>query len=645
MRQDVDEPFAALDSAQRDELVQLAALLTADDGLDAGLLARSALVTAGRRRRRTDDGDLASTARLELVRRAVGQDASGASAGWRSDSLSASDPDGFDVLRRELAHLSPRTRTAVVLGRWAGWSEQEIAATLRCTTDEARIETARGAAAVRYALHPAAAYRRPVDTFVHLDTDREVRQALDGLGRALASSATPLPSSEDLRREVGRVRRRSWLIALAACCAAALVAVVVLAGGGSGTPADQAEATASRTPAARDVDISDLATRGSLAGDAAFLAGLRELPWTDEVSTDFPIDMPTVPDSRRVLFAGDVPGGRWGLLVAQPDPVEASEDPGVVTVTDELLMAWFVGPPGAAPEEMSLGSYPYGIAAGTVPALLDPRTGTMIVVGAPGDTVEVSPGVDIDADGQDSRTWIPAEMDEGIGVVQLDPTELPWTWATVFRVQRDGRETISSSPDGIIVPIEDQLLDLGIEFPRMPTEEERTAAEWAAQAVLSATGLSPDDAVMTAQAVVTPPDPAAGGLALVTVEVPSGAVVVTAQWTRLTTEGITGGADCGMEVRPAGTAPEDSVLAAQCELWDPVDGRAAGSVLLVVAPPQVDRVRLYRGDSAFLAEHAMPDDGVLLVPRPEGMTDVEAVTPGGVLLGRTQPLGHWMPTD
>ena len=73
MRQDVDEPFAALGSAQRDELVQLAALLTADDGIDAGLLARTALVTAGRRRRRTDGGDLASTARLELIRRAVGR--------------------------------------------------------------------------------------------------------------------------------------------------------------------------------------------------------------------------------------------------------------------------------------------------------------------------------------------------------------------------------------------------------------------------------------------------------------------------------------------------------------------------------------------------------------------------------------------
>ena len=317
----------------------------------------------------------------------------------------------------------------------------------------------------------------------------------------------------------------------------------------------------------------------------------------------------------------------------------------MVAVTDELLMAWFVGPPGAAPEEMSLGSYPYRIAAETIPALLDPRTGTMVVVAAHGDTVEVSPRVDIDADAQDSRSWIPAEMDDGIGVIHLDPVDLPWTWATVFRVERDGRETISSTPDGVIVPFGEQLLDLGIEFPRTPTEEERDAAEWAAQFALSATGLSPDDVEITVRALVAVPDPAVGALALVTVELPSGAFFVSAQWARHTADGLTGNADCGMELRPAGQPPADGMLAAQCELWDPVDGRALGSVLLVVAPPQVDRVRLYRGDSAYLAEHAMPDDGVLLVPRPEGLTDVEAVTAGGVLLGRTHPLGHWMPTD
>jgi hypothetical protein len=99
-----------------------------------------------------------------------------------------------------------------------------------------------------------------------------------------------------------------------------------------------------------------------------------------------------------------------------------------------------------------------------------------------------------------------------------------------------------------------------------------------------------------------------------------------------------------MEIRPAAAPPDDGVLAVRCELYDPVEGRGLGEVR-VRAPPQVDRVRLHRGDSTFLAEHETPDDGVLLVPRPEGLGDVEAVTEGGVLLGRTEPLGRWMPTS
>jgi hypothetical protein len=159
------------------------------------------------------------------------------------------------------------------------------------------------------------------------------------------------------------------------------------------------------------------------------------------------------------------------------------------------------------------------------------------------------------------------------------------------------------------------------------------------------TGLSPEDVDITALALVPVAAPAAGTVALVTVALPSGATAVTAQWILETPEGYPGGADCGVEIWPAATPPDDGVLAARCELYDPVGGRGLGEVLVVRAPPQVDRVRLYRGDSTFLDEHEMPDDGVLLVPQPEALGDVEAVTEGGVLLGRTEPLGRWMPTS
>ena len=641
------EAFDDLGSAERDELVQLAALLAADEATDAGELARAALVAAVRNRRRSGEADLSSAARSELVRRALVPPARGGRDvdAWATNTLSASDAGSFVHLRRELAALPPRTRAAVVLGRWAGWSEQEIGAALRSTVDTARTEVATGSSVLRRALHPASAYRRPVDTYVQPDLDRELRAALDGLARSAAASATAVPPTDELRRDAARARRRRWLVALAACCAVALLAVAVVVSGQGLAPTEQPE-TSERPPAPRTVDISDQPTRGSLADDAAFLAALRERPWIDDPTAEFPVEVPTTPGSRRVLFAGDVPGGRWALLVGEPGPFEADpEDPRAVVVSDELVMAWFVGPPGAAPEQMTLGSYPYGLAPGMVPGRLDPRTGTLVVVAAPGDTIEVSQRVDIDAEGQDSRTWTTVEPDHGIAVVRLDPVDLPWTWSAVYRVLRDGARTTSASPDSGIIQPDEQVPELEIDFPAPPSGEGLLAARYAAMGFLSMTGLSPEDVDITAVALVPVSAPAVGTVALVTIELPSGAVAVTAQWILETPEGHPGGADCGLEIRPSSANPEDGVIAARCDLYDPVEGRGLGEVLLVRAPPQVDRVRLYRGDSTFLAEHRMPDDGLLVVPRPDGLGDVEAVTEDGVLLGRTEPLGRWMPTS
>jgi DNA-directed RNA polymerase specialized sigma24 family protein len=640
------QAFVALDAFGRDDLVRLAALLAADDRTDAGQLARAALVAAGRSR--PGRVDLVEAARTELVRRVLGRrprDEQGTDD-WVRATPSAG-ADGSEGLRRALARLPVRTRVAVVLARWAGSSDDDVAAVLRSPVVAARTEIAAGSATLRSALHPPSAYRRPVDTYVALDADRELRDALDGLARSLASSASPVPPPEQLHREATRARRRRWwLVAVAVCCGALLVAVVVLPGGDARTPPEGPDAAADPSAAPRDIDVTDLPTRGPLADDAAFLAGLRALPWRDDTDPAWPIDVPTTPESRRVLFAGDVPGARWALLVGEPAPVEPSaEEPGVVVYSDELLMAWFVGPPGAEPEQMSLGSYPYGVAPDMVPAFLDPRTGTLVVVAAPGDAVEVSQRVDIDADGEDTRTWMPVEMDDGIGIAQLEPVDVPWMWSARYRVLRDGRQTISSSLDGPIVPPEEQDFGVDIDFPEPPTEEGRDAAEWAAGAVLSATGRPSDDVDVTARALVQVPEPALGTLAVVTVELPSGAVVVSAQWARQTPEGPGGGVDCGLEVQPAGAAPERGLLAVLCPLYDPVSGRELDDVLLVVAPPQVDRVRFYGGDSTFLGEETVPDDGILLVPGPDGLTDVEAVTSGGVLLGRTGPLGRWMPAE
>jgi hypothetical protein len=58
-----------------------------------------------------------------------------------------------------------------------------------------------------------------------------------------------------------------------------------------------------------------------------------------------------------------------------------------------------------------------------------------------------------------------------------------------------------------------------------------------------------------------------------------------------------------------------------------------------VGPPEVGLIRTYDADRVFLAEHAARD-GVLVVPMPLGTRSVEAVTDGGVTLGRVDLLGR-----
>jgi hypothetical protein len=281
---------------------------------------------------------------------------------------------------------------------------------------------------------------------------------------------------------------------------------------------------------------------------------------------------------------------------------------------------------------------------GMTPAVLDPLSGTLVVVAAPGDSVEVSERVEVDADGADSRTWTPVEVTDGIAVGRLDPVDLAWTWAVNYRIFRDEGLVSTAPPDGLLTSMvsPSELPDLGIDFPGgTPDEEGRRAAQWAAFIGLSALGAPTDDTDVTARVVQRVPG-GEGSVALVTIRLPSGAFLVSAQWAWDIRDDFPGNADCGLDVRPADPPAEQRLLAAACEMFDPVEGASLGNVLVVSAPPGVAAVRLYRGDGTYLAEHPV-DDGALVVPVPVGMRTVEAVTAEGVLLGRSELLGHWSP--
>ena len=75
-----------------------------------------------------------------------------------------------------------------------------------------------------------------------------------------------------------------------------------------------------------------------------------------------------------------------------------------------MVAAWFGGPSRARPDQMSLQAPPAAMPADAPAALLDQRTGTLVVVAAPGDVVEVSERPGIAEDGSVYRGWRRVEV-------------------------------------------------------------------------------------------------------------------------------------------------------------------------------------------------------------------------------------------
>jgi len=483
----------------------------------------------------------------------------------------------------------------------------------------------------------------------------ELRDRLSGL----ADHVGP-PSSDGRRlaasiaRETDDRRRTSRGLLVAVGCVVLLgvavpqlidgdaPAAVPASGGASGAP-EAVGGPPGRSPAGYFTGP----TRGSLAGDDDFVDGVKALPWATEPpvrAADGTIlyYLPDPPvDTRTVVFAGDVPGGRWALVVGSTASAAAAAGvPSDVVPEESLAAAWFTGPPGATADQMTLATEPSSIATDWPAALTDPRNGVLVVVAAPGDQVEVSQRPFIDADARTSREWRPVETDDGIAVTRVSPFPRPYDGSTSYRVLRDGRLEARDMPWSVFY---EELADqpLPIEYPRgRPGELGDQAARFAAANVLGELGLSTAQVSVRAPWVGTLPNGGDGQAAVVSITLPSGAVVVTSQWLMPPQpDGSYVGGFCGQEVLPAGPPAERRVHALACEVVDHTTGAPMSTDLVVVAPPEVALVRTYDGDRVFLSEHAVRD-GVLVVPMPLGTDTVEAVTAGGVTLGRVDLLGN-----
>lgn len=473
-----------------------------------------------------------------------------------------------------------------------------------------------------------------------MSIESQLRVALHDAADDVAASTPP-----DAARAVGmreRHRRHSQRrnSALAVGLATVLVAVAVPVGLASLSRAPEVAA-----PSVPPADIFGVPTRGSLSTDEAALATIAALPWTSpDLVTEPPAPDPAVAD-RRVVFAGDVPGGRWALVVGPNTarPTGEAGNPGQQTdlgALSELAGTWFVGPPGAAPEQLTLATIPRGIIADKPASLADEMTGAMVVIAAPGDLIEVSLRPEVAADGTVSRTWADLDARNGLLVATVGGDPYRGLPAVQYRASRAGVVLDERGPDGFGPPdgqdpdpVDLTYLRPPISAPGGPAGEEQMMAA----GILGQYGLTPDQLQLRVHYVgpIAGPDGAATGLTVLTAAFPSGAVLTRAFWLQEVGMGYFGGSQCVDMISPAGEPAQDRTLALRCDV-------AAGasdlpdpeSTLVILAPPGTSAINaVAEGESGQVDVPLV--DGVGMVPFPDGAQEVRILDAAGNTLATT----------
>ncbi|KGH47076.1 hypothetical protein IN07_08955 [Modestobacter caceresii] len=251
----------------------------------------------------------------------------------------------------------------------------------------------------------------------------DVGQAVADRLHRIAERARPADDDRTAARAVAldRHRRRragSWT--------AGALAVVLLGTGASLARSAVTEPAAAPTPAPvtstyvapRPPELVEAPTRGSLADDEEFLAAMAAAPWTGPVGPDGEVvdwGLPAPePGTQRVLYAADVPGGdRWAVVTARSGK--------------EWIWAWFIGPRGAEPAEMTFtnGYMPLGVRERLALVGASAETGPLVVLGEPGLEVEYSPSLDRAPNGELVRDFTPLPVVDG---VPLGVVDIPVTW-------------------------------------------------------------------------------------------------------------------------------------------------------------------------------------------------------------------------
>ena len=485
-----------------------------------------------------------------------------------------------------------------------------LAEALRLTGDPERAEDAVQRALARTRLHWGRRGADPTTTAADALHDAVTRRSGGQVLESLDDRPPPAPTppahsrldtdaaaTDALARARRQRRVRTGGLAVAAAATVAAAALVV-----PRALEEPPRQQAAREQAA-DVPVLTEPTRGSLAGDAAFVEAARRADWG-------PLTPPPVQE-RHVVLATDTPDGRVVLLAG--------------TVDEDVRGVWLTGPVGAPPEQLTryvpqdLGPYrPASLLVG------GPGPATLVVVTARGDEVEVSPRLQVGPRGTVARAYEPVPADDGLAV-----TAVPTTTAgagTSVRVLRDGQPVYRAGVAAPTLPTEAApALPTGpADVP--PLEPLRPAAARAADRLVTealtevAVPLGAEPAALEPQLLWSGslPMPEVTGSAVVVVgRSPGGGLVVTTWAGQLGTTGTGRTVPCGVHTPPGTSDVAGLVVARVCDLSSPeTEPSDQGSWLVVTAPAPATAAAVLDERGSVLATVPLPDGGgVALLPR------------------------------
>ncbi|SOD99377.1 hypothetical protein [Blastococcus haudaquaticus] len=389
-------------------------------------------------------------------------------------------------------------------------------------------------------------------------------------------------------------RRRSVFLVAAACLA--LIAVVLPAVWPSGRAAPDVDVAQAQAA------VLDWPTRGSLADDPSALDAVRRLAWTT------PSAAPAVED-RQVAFLGDVEGSRRALVLGR-GPVD-----------DQVAGQWFTGPVGADPAALVADGPAERLDDAASSAHVPAPGDVLLVLVTPGDGVELSPRVEVGADGSVRRDFTPLTVTDGVALTSVGRPTVHGS-SGLYRVVRDGG-VVESRPVPVSFATE-FVWSPPVLTPLDPDSEPPVpeAVDLALEGVLAQTGLTREQVQLDLLFSGALPQDAGDGTVdgvVLAVTLPDGAVVVSLSWADMQTSGSGSAGSCGMQAHPAGTDLATVAVAAECRLQGPDGG---GEPLLVLyGPGTLDRLEVSDRNGTvaveigevggFVTARPAPVDGVL----------------------------------